>query len=100
MIRAGIFDAGIIGLAGVYGHLCQHVLVDLDRRLEPAHVRRAVEGAVADFPVLGCRYQTRWWRDRWVPLADPANLEVVDQVADDVAAEVRRWVRAALGAQS
>lgn len=93
-LPATVFDVGLFGMAPVLGHLHQHAVVDLRRTVSPAELGRALAATIDDFPVLGCRYETRPLRDRWVPLEEPPPL-VVEETAD-VEAATRRWVLAEL----
>jgi NRPS condensation-like uncharacterized protein len=93
MLAAQIVDVGLFGSMTRYGDLALHAIVDLRRRFTGQELERAAQATIADFPVLGCRYQPRFWRDRWVPLNDPIStmVQVVDP-ADDLEAETLRWV--------
>lgn len=80
-------DFAMGGLGPNFGFGCLQLwfLLDLDAPIERADLERAMAGVVRSFPVLGCRYQRGFWRDRWVPApeAGPAAAVVMpDPVAD------------------
>ncbi len=92
-IRAEAADAAIFGASASYGHLCFHACVDLRRRFEAAALERAVEAMVADFPVMGCRYELHGLRDRWLPVEGPTRDFVhVERLSGDLEAATRAWV--------
>lgn len=93
-LPAKLTDAALFAVMPVHGDLCIHAAVDLKRTFSQDELERAVAATVRDFPVLGCRYEPRFWRDRWVPVDAPIGAIVHDggQPAD-VEAETIAWVR-------
>jgi NRPS condensation-like uncharacterized protein len=82
-IPGQFYDAALYGVAATVGHMHLHVVLDLARPLQREVVVRAVEGTVAAFPVLGCRYQQGWWRDRWVVEEGISAADVVEVLEGD-----------------
>ena len=73
-------------------HVHLHLCVDLDRRFGRDDLEAAARRTIETFPVLGCVYRARWWRDRWVAWeGEVADLVHVEQT-DDVEASTRRHV--------
>jgi NRPS condensation-like uncharacterized protein len=94
MLPAELTDVALVGSAPRIGDLCIHAAVDLRRRFSRAELERAAEATVRAFPVLGQRYEARFWRDRWVPASGPLSDVVhVDDAPADLEAETRAWVR-------
>jgi len=87
-------EAVLCGLAPRYPHVDLHVPIDLDRTFGRDQLVDAVRQAVDAFPVLGCVYERRWFRDRWVPwqgdLADRVEVRAVADEAD-LERETREW---------
>ena len=79
---------------GVLGHEHLQIVLDLDRSFAREEVKRAVEGAVAAFPVLGCRYVPGAWRDRWVPDPRMTAADAVQELdpAAGIEAATREWL--------
>ncbi len=79
-IPAVMTDLGMGGAGPAigFGRLQLFVLLDLQRPYELAELRRAVSASAARIPVLGCRYELGFWRDRWIP-APEAAAEAVEQ---------------------
>jgi NRPS condensation-like uncharacterized protein len=94
MLPAELADVALVASAPRFGDLCIHAAVDLRRRFTRAELERAAEATVRAFPVLGCRYETRFWRDRWVPSSGPFSQVVhVTESPADLEAETLAWVR-------
>lgn len=60
-----------------------HLVLDLDGALQPGRLARALRLLLDAEPVLGCDYESRWWRSRWrrleAAVLDAAELlEVVE----------------------
>jgi len=55
---------------------------ELPTGLDDPRLRRAIDCLVAAIPVLGCRLETRFWRDRWVQLDDLAPGEDLVRTLD------------------
>lgn len=95
---AAILDVALFGAMERYGDLCMNAVIDLKRGFDRAAIERAVERTIEAFPVLGARYETNWWRDRWVPIAGPASdaIHFEPSGMDDGGVEARTaaWVRA------
>ena len=66
-IVAQYIDAAFFGGERVIGDVQLHVAVDLERAFAHRDLERAAMATEAALPILGCRYEPRWWRDRWVP---------------------------------
>ena len=90
-LPAELIDALVHGFEHGFPHL--HLLVDLERTFAREDLVAALESLVRAFPVLGCRYQPAWWRDRWVPwegdLADLVRIEEVEDLEAATQALVR-----------
>ncbi len=54
-----------------------HLVLDLDGALEPDRLARALRLLLDAEPVLGCDYESRWWRSRWRRI-DAAALDEAD----------------------
>lgn len=94
MFNAELGDAGLFGAIARHGDLCIHAVLDLRRSFSRAELERALAATIADFPVLGRRYEPRFWRDRWVPVEGPLSdaVHCIDEPAD-LEAETERWAR-------
>jgi NRPS condensation-like uncharacterized protein len=94
MLPAELVDVALVASAPRIGDLCIHAAVDLRRRFARAELERAAEAAVRAFPVLGQRYEARFWRDRWVPASGTLSDVVhVNDAPADLEAETLAWVR-------
>jgi NRPS condensation-like uncharacterized protein len=82
-IPGEFYDALLHGVTATVGHVQLHVVIDLVRPVQREAVVRAVEGTVAAFPVLGSRYETAWWRDRWVVEPGISAEDVVEVLEGD-----------------
>lgn len=94
LLPAELIDAGLYGSMQRYGDLCIHAVLDLGRSFSRAELERAVEATIADFPVLGRRYELRFWRDHWVRVEGPVSdaVHVVDDPGD-LEAATTAWAR-------
>jgi len=94
MIPAELLDVALYGSIPRFGDLCIHAVIDLRRSFSRDALERAVADAVEAFPVLGRRYETRFWRDAWSKVEGPVSeaVHVVEEV-DDVEAQTTAWVR-------
>lgn len=73
--RAEIVEPILRGVRETSGPLLQlGVVLDLCRPIEPAPLASAVAALLRAFPILACRYERRFLRDRWVPGPAPAGL--------------------------
>ena len=90
-LPAEIVEVVVHALERAHPHVHLYLLVDLRRRFSKDELVSALRGLVAAFPVLGCRYQPRWWRDRWVPWQ--GDLAEMCHVAhtDDLEAATTAW---------
>lgn len=71
MWNAEPVDVGIFASVPRFGDLGVHAVIDLRRRFTRAEVEAAARAAMDAFPVLGCTYQARFFRDVWLPAQDP-----------------------------
>jgi NRPS condensation-like uncharacterized protein len=92
-VPAELVDVALFGATSRYGDLCIHAVVDLRRSFGRAALERAFADAIAAFPILGRRYETRLWRDAWTPVAGPVGDAVHVLDPPDVEAETLAWVR-------
>ncbi len=88
-IPAQIFDAAFFGARRAMGPVQLQLVMELDEAFSGEELRRAARAVVRAFPILGCRYVTGAWRDRWQP--DPGLL---DELVHDV--ETRGGLQAAM----
>ncbi|MBL9023366.1 MAG: hypothetical protein JNL21_14295 [Myxococcales bacterium] len=88
---AELSDVGLYGIMERYGNLAISAVLDVRRGFSKVELERALEATIADFPVLGHRYEPGFWRDRWVWVDEPisTSLTVVDDC--DVEVETERW---------
>ena len=87
-------DAFFFAGAELFGHCIFHAVVDLRRTLSVREVSEAVAATLDDYPVLGCRYERRLWRDVWVPLKDAPSLVLnFEEGKGEVEALTQGWVR-------
>lgn len=93
-MRAEISDVALFGSMDRFGDLGIHAVLDLRRSFTREELEGAVAAAVRAFPVLGRRYEPRFWRDGWVPVDGPVSdaVHVVDAPAD-LEAETAAWAR-------
>jgi len=94
MLPAQLSDVGLHASAARYGDLLIHGVIDLRRSFSRERIESALRATIAEFPVLGCRYEQRWWRDRWRVVESPLSdcVHVVDEPAD-LAEQTTAWVR-------
>ncbi|MEO7331493.1 MAG: hypothetical protein ABI193_23155 [Minicystis sp.] len=94
MLPAQLTDVGIFGSIERFGDLSIHAVIDLRRAFSRAELEIAMRAAVAAFPVLGCRYEPRFFRDHWIPADGPHSdaVHVVDAPVD-LEAETMAWAQ-------
>gem|GEM_PF-5002436 len=97
-INAQLTDVGLFASADRYGDLCVHGIIDLRRSFSRDEVERAVQATVDSFPVLGCVYEPRFFRDRWVRTNEPLSSMVHFGVVDDVETDTAMWTERTLDA--
>jgi len=84
-IVAEYIDAAFFGGEKTMGDVQLYVAIDLDRPFERAELERAAAATERALPILGCRYEPRWWRDRWIPDASlPSPVEAAREVSTDL----------------
>jgi len=93
--RAELTEVVLHGLVERCRHAQLHLLVDLTRTFSREQLVAAAAAAVREFPVLGCRYEVRAWKDRWVPWTGEIDdlVEVVDATGDVDAETLRQATR-------
>lgn len=96
-MRAELCDVALFGSIERFGDMAIHAVIDLARTFSRAELERALGATLGAFPVLGRRYATRFWRDRWEEVTEPLDraVHVVD-APGDLEAETDRWVRRSL----
>jgi len=94
VIVAELTDVALFASMPRYGDLSVHAAVDLRRRFPRQQLERAVEATIAHFPILGRRYEPRFWRDRWVEVGGTVGeaVHMVESPAD-LEADTLTWVR-------
>lgn len=94
MIRAELSDVGLYSSMARYGDLGIHAVIDLRREFSRDALEHAVEATIDAFPVMGRRYEPRFWRDRWRPVEGPVSesVHVVDEPGD-LEAQTGAWAR-------
>jgi len=94
MLAAELADVALHESMSRYGDMCIHAVIDLRRRFSREELERAATATIADFPVLGRRYEPRFWRDRWRLADGPVSdaVHVVDDPAD-LEEETLAWIR-------
>jgi NRPS condensation-like uncharacterized protein len=94
MIQAELADVGLFSSMERYGDLGIHAVIDLRRAFSRAELEGAMRAAIAAFPVLGRRYVSGFWRDRWLEVEGPVSeaVHVVDEVRD-LDAQTAAWAR-------
>ncbi len=95
-IQGEFYDAALNGVTAAVGQMQLHVLLDLAEPFTREQVEAAVAGTVASFPVMGCRYEHGWWRDRWVPMTEVAATDVVEELGGDLDEVMEELPRRAL----
>ena len=76
-IPAEFVEPGLLTLNRAGQHLQLAFVLDVAGDVPAHHIVSAVRGVVAAFPVLGCRYEKRFWRDAWVPAPDLPIARIV-----------------------
>jgi NRPS condensation-like uncharacterized protein len=99
-IRGEIIESVVSGLDRRFPHVHLHVVIDLGRDFDREHLVAAARETIAAFPVLGCRYRRRWWRDRWIPWEGDVGDLVHANEEDDVDRTTRSWVERGFEIQS
>ncbi len=94
VIHAELSDVGLFGSMDRYGDMGIHAVIDLRRTFSRAELERALQGTIGAFPVLGRRYVSGFWRDRWLAVEAPLSeaVHVVD-VPGDLEEETASWAR-------
>lgn len=94
-LPAQLAEVLLHGTRYVFPHTHLHVCIDLRRSWTRDRIEEAVAAVIRDHPVLGCRYEPSWWRDRWVPCdGGPGDLVHTESVErEDLAAATLRQVR-------
>lgn len=83
-------------LRGINSQQAQ-VIARFDRTLDAARISRAIRLAMDAEPVLGCRFEERWYRPRWVRREDLDQLSYCDVVeTNDVDAAIDEFQLAEL----
>ena len=80
-------------LERTYPHVHLHLVVDLDRRFGRDELEEAFRGLIRSFPVLGCRFQPGFWRDRWVSWGGDLSDLVHVERPTDLEAATTAWAR-------
>jgi len=91
MSKAQLADAGLHGSVERFGDLCVHGVLDMRRSFERDELERAVHATVEDFPILGCLYEPRFFRDQWVPARAPISEMVHVGTGHDIERETNEW---------
>ncbi len=90
-LPAEMVEVVVHALEAEHPHVHLHLVVELARVLSRDQLVAALRGLIEAFPVLGCRYQPHWWRDRWVPWeGELASLCLVER-PDDLEAATAAW---------
>lgn len=92
-MHAELADVGLHESMARYGDMAIHGVLDLRRSFSRAELEAALAATIADFPVLGCRYEPRFWRDRWRPVDRPLSDAVHVVEPADLEAETDAWSR-------
>ena len=92
-IRAELAEPLVFGVTPPQRRLVLHVVVDLRRTFTRAEVEGAVRSTVEAFPVLAARYESRWWKDRWIGQEPDLGAMVLHADVDDVEVPTREWVQ-------
>ncbi len=95
MFSAELSDVGLYGSMTRFGDLGVHAVIDLRRSFSPSQLEQAVQAAIDAFPVLGCCYEERLWRDQWRVVNGPISdaIHVVETDAGDIEAQTAAWAR-------
>lgn len=91
MTNAQLADVGLHGSADRYGELCVHAVLDVRRSFTRDELERAARAIVASFPVLGCVYEARFFRDQWVPVEAPISEMVHVGIEEDLEKDTNVW---------
>ena len=93
-VRAELVEPPVFGVGLRHQHMQIHALVDLRRDFEPGALTEAMARLLAAYPVLGCRFEARAWRARWVPLGIAAGslVHCEDIERGALAERTRHWV--------
>ena len=99
-IVAEYIDVAFFWGEQVIGDVQLLVAIDLDRPFRRDELDRAAAATEAALPILGCRYEPRWWRDRWVPDASlPSPAQEEREVATDLEAATADVLRERMDAR-
>lgn len=91
MANAQLADVGLHGSADRYGELCVHGVIDVRRSFTQDELERAVRATVESFPVLGCVYEQRFFRDQWIPMQAPISEMVHVGIQKDLESDTKMW---------
>jgi NRPS condensation-like uncharacterized protein len=94
--NATLADVGLYSSIDRFGDLCVHGVLDLRRSFSIDEVERAVRATVASFPILGCIYETHFYRDRWVPARSTMSKMVHVGITTDLESDTRSWTERSL----
>ncbi len=88
---AQFMDSAFFAGRAAFGSSPLHISLDLERPFATEELERAVSDTIGAFPILGCRYELGFWRDRWTPREseDVSPLQDVE-TDEDVDSATRR----------
>lgn len=94
MWQAETSDVALFASMPRFGDLGVHGVVDLKRSFTREELTRALAATIESFPVLGCLYEPRFFRDRWVRSRAPLGDSVIVEAPRDLESATRTWTRA------
>ncbi len=92
-IRAELAEPLVFGVTPRQQHLVLHVVVDLARTFSRDELLASVRATVEAFPVLGARYESRRWKDRWICEEPDIDAMTLHAAVGEVEGPTREWVR-------
>ncbi len=81
IFKADLLDSTLWAFEDVFGPFNIQVLVEFDPLPDRADFLKGIERTFAQIPILGCRIEKGWWRDRWTPIPD-LNLDALIEIVD------------------
>lgn len=73
-----VFGDQALYLMRLMGDMQLHCVVSLDGRIDEGRLSRAMRLVMDAEPVVGCRYELRWWKPRWVRREDLDGLTLCE----------------------
>jgi len=91
-IKSEYFDVTYASTPETLGKLTLHTVVDLSCIFKKTELENAIAEVIGIYPVMGCRYVRKIWRDAWVSDSntDPRDILTIIDTDDDFESQTVR----------